>query len=123
MIKYFFFFLAVIFFTSCSSDNAVADNVDNTLDDLYVNQNVDTSIKCATAKQTNVTSVTDAPMLVVLLNYKNIQTTSSIDTWAQKIFSKDAGSLNDYFGEISNTQQSVMEWLLFILIKIIQISI
>lgn len=94
MVKYLIFFITIVLLLGCNSSN----------DNTTAETTVDTSVKCATTKQTNVTSTTDRPMLVILLNYKNIQTTSSIEAWAQKIFSKNEGSLNDYYQEVSKNQ-------------------
>ena len=103
MKHYFLFILSIFIFLGCSSDDATA--VDTNIDTLYTGTGTATVNECATSKQNaSITSPNSTPMLVVLLSYSNIQTTSSLSTWAQKMFSKDAGSLNEYYGEISNSQ-------------------
>lgn len=44
------------------------------------------------------------PMLVVLINYKNISITSSASVWNSKIFGNNLHELNHYFNEVSNSK-------------------
>jgi len=100
MYKYFFLIITLITFNACSSENAHSDG--RSISEVYFSPSI--SYSYANNKQTSVTSLTNTPMLVVLLNYSNIKITSSMDTWAKKIYSKDFGHLNDYYQEISNSK-------------------
>jgi len=50
------------------------------------------------------TNPTLRPMLVILISYKDIQVSSSVSTWSNKIFGKNESQLNHYYNEISNSQ-------------------
>lgn len=92
MFKYFLFFLALVFFTSCSSDNATDDTV-----------SVEFSA-CSLGDLTLSSNPTSIPMLVVLINYNDINISSTESTWSDKIFGNNEGELNHYYNEISNSQ-------------------
>ena len=56
--------------------------------------------------QNSITQTTVAkssiPMLAILVSYNNIQITSPISTWSEKIFGKNEGQLNHFYLQASS---------------------
>jgi len=103
MLKYILTLLVPLFFLGCDS------KTDNTATSAPVT-NVNTTEmlsslnECNTQDFATLTSPTNTPMLVILLNYNNIKINSNTSVWGEKIFGKNDSQLNHYFQEVSNEQ-------------------
>jgi len=94
MFNYILTFFVIFSFFGCSSnENGTVEIVTTPLSD-----------ECNVQDFTTLTSQTSNPMLVILLSYNNVKISSNINVWGEKIFSKNDGSLNHYFQEISNNK-------------------
>lgn len=88
MNKVYSLLFVLIFFLGCDATNnsssALASSVDSASD----------------VTQTT-TAKSSIPMLVILVSYSNVQISSSLSTWSQKLFGKDEGELNHYYYQAS----------------------
>ncbi len=114
-----FLFLIVLLFYGCNSTitSSTSDDVvvvsDPMVDtklvvvgDEFTNNDYIYSIPNDTVINTDVAKVayreSSIPMLVVLVNYNNIQIKSTPLVWSDKLFGKNEHQLNDYYLEVSN---------------------
>jgi len=81
--------IASLIFLGCSSDS------DST------SQTQTPDVECTT-ELSSMANKNSRPMLVVLVNYNDINITSTESVWQNKIFGTNEGELNHYYGEISN---------------------
>jgi len=78
MKKNIFLSILLIFFTACAPESVKTTEV----------------VKSSPAKDS-------VSMLVILINYNNVQIRSSKDVWQKKLFGEQEGELNDYYLEVS----------------------
>jgi len=91
---YFYIFLVSIFLLGCGGGGGSGTLFDGGNNTLFDEPN-DTAIVSAPS------TTGETPMLVVRLEYNNQTFINNAFTWSNKIFASDAGSMNDYYSEVS----------------------
>jgi len=94
MLKTTIFLLFLILLQGCGSSSSDGTDTtfipsDNTPDDT-------TQVTQTTVSRSSI------PMLAVLVSFNNIQISSSLTTWSDKLFGKNEGQLNHYYIQASN---------------------
>ncbi len=97
MIKNSILFLSLFLFIGCEYTDFTEIQTDTS-------KNIESGV---TAKSSAVKST--VPMLAVLINYNNIQISSSDTVWHNKLFGKNEHQLNHYYGQTSNNNFQYIE--------------
>lgn len=97
-------------FTGCGGGGGGSNAQETSGRDLYTGEAYIDSIPSDTTPVSNLalipTPPASIPLLVILLEYNNQQIVSNDATWAQKFFSDNPHTLNNYYKEISHNQFS-----------------